>query len=133
MMEVFDMMNVEELKADRRMVNEIDWEMTPEKAIGMFLEWGSGWSWGNDFVSHPGQEALYFVLYDFEGNPQVTLIRRNMEGAEEIAKVEVPMDLFMLAWKEDGDHPGVGVHALNRELVEWVSETLNASPASIIH
>ena len=128
------MKNLVELKADRSLVNEIDWEMTPEKAIGMYLEWGSGWSWGNDFVSHPGQEAIYFVLYDFEDSPQVTLLRRNMKGAEEIAKIEVPQDLFMQAWKEDGDRPGVGVHAINRSLQEWLGNALNAAlPASSVH
>ena len=105
------MLNLNELKEDRRLVNEIDWEMTPDKAIEMYLEWGSGWIRGHDFVSSPDQESVYFVLYDWEENlPQVTLLRRNVEGAEEIAKVEVPADLFYEAAREDGYRVGVGVH-----------------------
>lgn len=122
------MMNLEELKANRQLVNQIDWAMTPEKAIDMYLEWGAGWTRGHDFVSRAGQESLYFVLFDFEGTPQVTLIRRNMKDAVELAKVSVPEELFLKAWHEDGDRPGVGVHALNHDLKEWVCNALDGSP-----
>ena len=122
------MLTREELKADRKLVNNIDWSMTPEKAIEMYLEWGSGWIRGNDFVSTMGQESIYFVLYDWLTPPRVTLIRRTTAGAEEIAEVEVPEDLFMKAWKEDGDRPGVGVHALNQELKEWVCKAVDGPP-----
>lgn len=114
------MLTLEELKADRDLINKIDWDMTQEKAIEMYLEWGTGWIRGNDFVSKMGQESYYFVLYDWLRPPRVTLIRRTTAGADEIAEVEVPEDLFMKAWREDGDRPGVGVHPLNRELKEWV-------------
>ncbi len=118
------MMNLEELKADRKLVNQIDWDMTQEKAIEMYLEWGSGWGRGNDFVSHHGQEAIYFVLYDWDDPPQVTLIRRDMKDAVEIAKIPVPNDLFLQAIKDDGSRPGVGVHSLNLKLKEWVCESI---------
>ena len=122
------MLTFEELKADRILVNKIDWDMTPEKAIEMYLEWGTGWVRGNDFVSTMGQASIYFVLYDWLTPPRVTLIRRTTAGAEEIAEVEVPEDLFMKAWKEDGDRPGVGVHSLNHALKEWVCGAIDGPP-----
>lgn len=122
------MLTLEKLKADRKLVNKIDWNMTQEKAIEMYLEWGTGWVRGHDFVSTMGQESYYFVLYDWLTPPRVTLIRRTTAGAEEIAEVEVPEDLFMKAWKEDGDRPGVGVHALNTELKEWVCKAIDGPP-----
>lgn len=118
------MLTLKELKADRNLVNKIDWDMAQEKAIEMYLEWGTGWVRGNDFVSIMGQESYYFVLYDWLRPPRVTLIRRTTAGAEEIAEIEVPEDLFMTAWKEDGDRPGVGVHPLNHELKEWVCKAI---------
>lgn len=102
------MLNLESLKQDRALVNQIDWEMTQEKAIEMYLEWGTGWIRGNDFVSHMGQESIYFVLYDWEAPAQVTLIRRTTEGAEEIAKVEVPENLADEVVREDGYKAGWG-------------------------
>jgi hypothetical protein len=122
------MLTTEELKADRKLVNKIDWNMTQEKAIEMYLEWGTGWVRGNDFVSTMGQESIYFVLYDWLKPPRVTLIRRTTAGAEEIAEIEVPEELFIKAWQEDGDRPGVGVHPLNQELKKWVCQAISGPP-----
>lgn len=122
------MMTLAELKSNRELVNDIDWDMTPEKAIEMYLEWGTGWSRGNDFVSYREQKSVYFVLFDWEIPPQVTLIQRSMAGAEEIAKIPVPGDLFTQAWQEDGDRPGVGVHPLNDRLKEWVCDAIGGPP-----
>jgi hypothetical protein len=122
------MMTLDELKADRKLLNQVDWSMTQEKAIEMYLEWGTGWVRGNDFVSTMGQESVYFVLYDWQSPPRVTLIRRTTAGAEEIAEIQVPEHLFMKAWKEDGDRPGVGVHTLNQELKEWVCKAIDGPP-----
>jgi hypothetical protein len=122
------MLSLSELKADRKLVNKIDWQMTQEKAIEMYLEWGTGWVRGNDFVSYMGQESVYFVIYDWEDPPQVTLIRRTTEGAEEIAKIRVPNNLFEQALKDDGYKPGVGVHSLNQALKEWVCDQIEGPP-----
>ena len=119
------MFTLKQLKADRQLVNQIDWDMSQEKAIEMYLEWGTGWVRGNDFVSYHGQESVYFVLYDWERPCQATLIRRTTAGAEEIAQVPVPEDLFLGALKESGHQPGVGVHSLNRELKEWLCRAID--------
>jgi hypothetical protein len=119
------MMNFEELYRQRQLVNDIDWTMTPEKAVDMYLEWGAGWTRGHDFVSSANDESLYFVLFDWEQPPQVTLIHRNMAGARELAKIQVPPELFEAAVSEDGRRPGGTVHRLNRPLQEWLQTRLN--------
>lgn len=121
------MMTIKELKADRELVNSIDWEMTPEKAVDMYLEWGAGWTRGHDFVSSEKAESVYFVLYDWETTPcQVTLIRRTMKEAVEITKVPVPEVLFKEACDEDGRRPGGTVHRLNAKLIDWLCEQIGA-------
>lgn len=120
------MMNAEELCHQPQLLESIDWQMTPEKAVDMYLEWGSGWTRGHDFVSSTRDESIYFVLFDWETPPQVTLIRRNMGGAEELAKVEVPAGLFEAAVREDGRLPGGTVHRLNPPLEEWLRSRLAA-------
>ena len=122
------MLNLLELKANRNLVNKIDWTMTQEKAIEMYLEWGTGWIRGHDFVSYMGQESFYFVLYDWENPPQVTLLRRTTKGTEELAKIPVPGYLFQAALKEDGYKPGVGVHSLNQGLKEWICSQIDGPP-----
>ena len=131
------MLNIQELKENRELVNKVDWEMTPEKAVEMYLEWGTGWIRGNDFVSSSTDESVYFVLFDWENDPAfATLIRRTVEGAEEIAHIEVPGDLFDAACREDGKRPGGTVHPLNKELKVWVNAAINGPPidyAQIVH
>ena len=121
------MMTINDLKADRQLVNSIDWEMTPEKAVDMYLEWGAGWTRGNDFVSSENTESIYFVLYDWETPPRATLIRRTMKEAEEIAKIPVPEELFREACDEDGRRPGGTVHRLNAKLIDWLCERVNGA------
>lgn len=128
------MLNLTELRKNRVLVNNIDWAMTPEKAVEMYLEWGTGWIRGNDFVSSSDDESYYFVIYDWETEPPlVTLIHRTLEGAEELAKVEVPKELFDAACKEDGKRPGGTVRRLNRSLQDWLNSRIEGPPVEFFN
>jgi hypothetical protein len=118
------MLDMEQLKHKREIVDRIDWEMTPEKAVETYLEWGTGWSRKGDAVQYASQESLYFVIYAWEEPPQVTLIRRDVRDAVEIAKIEVPGDMVSRTVDEAGRKPGVGVYALSEELKQWMRAAL---------
>jgi hypothetical protein len=118
------MLGLEELKSQRQLLDAIDWEMTPEKAVETYLEWGTGWSRKGDFVQYRAQESLYFAIYDWEKPPQVTLIRRTMRDMEELAKIEAPEQLIRQAVDEGGHKPGVGVVAITEALREWLQREL---------
>jgi hypothetical protein len=118
------MWGLEELKSHRETLDRIDWDMTPEKAVETFLEWGTGWSRKGASVCYIGQESIYFVIYDWEQPPQVTLIRRDAREADEIAKVPVPAELVRQAIAEGGRKPGVGVYAITDELKQWLQTEL---------
>ena len=117
--------DLEELKRHREIVAQLDLEMTPEKAVETFLEWGTGWARKNDFVRYQGQESYYFVVYDWEKPLRLTLIRRDMKEMDEIAKIDAPEELIQKAIHEGGRKPGVGVYAINDELKDWLRSTLN--------
>ncbi len=119
------MWDLQDLKTHREIIDRLDWEMTPEKAVETYLEWGTGWTRRDDFVRYSGQEALYFVIYDWEKPAQVTLIRRTMKEADEIAKICVPEEMVRRAVEEAGHKPGVGVYAVTEELKEWLREALD--------
>ncbi|HID97363.1 MAG TPA: hypothetical protein EYP57_04130 [Thermodesulfobacteriaceae bacterium] len=119
------MRTIEELRANRDLVNVIDWSMTPEKAVDMYLEWGAGWTRGNDFVRSGDEESVYFVVYDWEDPPQVTMLRRSAKNVEELAKIEAPGDLIRQSIEQGGRKAGVGVYALSRELKKWLCEAID--------
>lgn len=121
------MLTLNQLRKNKDLINDIDWSMTPEKAVDMYLEWGAGWTRGNDFVSG-NDESIYFVLFDWEVKPSATLIKRNMKEAVEIAKIPIPKDLFQEACYEDGKRPGGTVHPLNETLKQWVETVLRTAP-----
>jgi len=118
------MWSLKDLQGRREIIDRIDWDMTPEKAVETFLEWGTGWSRKGDFVQYHDQESLYFVVYDWEQPPQVTLIRRDIHEAEELAKIVVPAEMAIEAVREAGRKPGVGVYAISDRLKEWLKKEL---------
>ena len=123
------MMNLEQLKEERDLINNVDWHMTPEKAVEMYLEWGTGWVRGNDFVSSADDESIYFVIFDWEDKPTLaTLIKRDVEGMEELAKIEIPEELFLESWHLDGKRPGGTVHPPSQRLKEWLCDEINGPP-----
>ena len=119
------MWDLDELKNRRDIVEAINWEMTPESAIETYLEWGTGWSRKDTYMSHSDQESYYFVIYDWETPLAVTLIRRDVREVDELARIQAPEELIRSAIHEGGRKPGVGVYAINAPLKSWLKEALN--------
>lgn len=117
--------DMEELRNHREIIDQLDWEMTPEKAVETYLEWGTGWARKDDFVRYIGQESYYFVVYDWEKPLRVTLVRRDMKEMDEIANIDAPLELIEEAVREGGYKPGVGVYAINDALRDWLKRALH--------
>jgi len=78
------MLTLEELKKDRALVNSIDWDMTPEMAVRMYLEWGNIWTPGEGrryTVKSKNDYSVYFVVNCWQRPYYIYLIRRNSEDA----------------------------------------------------
>jgi len=118
------MMDEEALKNRRDLLAEIDWDMTPERAVETYLEWGTGWSRKGQAATVAGQESLYFVVYAWEEPPQATLVRQNSQGMEEVAKIAVPASMVREIVEREGRKPGVGVYALSDDLKQWLQDRL---------
>lgn len=118
------MMSGDDLKTRRDLLDEIDWDMTPERAVETYLEWGTGWSRRGQAATVPGQESVYFVVYAWEEPPQATLVRRNAQGMEEVAKIPVPAQMVQDIVEREGRKPGVGVYALSEDLKQWLKDRL---------
>lgn len=116
------MMTLKEIKGNIDLLNDIDWEMTPEEAVVLYLEWGNNWSHGRA-VRSKDDVSYYFVVYNWEKDPIIYLIRRNSEEAKELASFEMPEDI-----KQDfleSVSYNKGVYPLTGSVKKWLRRTLD--------
>ncbi len=121
------MLSLEQINGDRGLVNLIDWDMTPEKAVSLYLEWGNGWNHGAGMVRSPEDVSHYFVVYFWEDGPVLHLVRRDTAGAEELAVLPLPADLAERFARQWGGHKGV--YAPNQEIIDWLQTELGVAEA----
>ncbi len=87
---------------------DIDWDLGPEDAVTMYLEWGNNnWRGERPPVRSKSDESVYFVVDAWQSPPLVRLIRRNSENSEELAALPLPDDLQQEWGKEFGGLRGV--------------------------
>ena len=118
-------MTLEEIKKNRELINVIDWDMTPEEAVRLYLEWGNNWSRGNYVIRSKDDVTHYFVVNTWKKDPIIFLIRRNSENADELAEFKMPQalkDQFLL---ENGRLKGV--FALTGAVKKWLQDELKAA------
>lgn len=116
------MMNLEELRENREVVDKIDWEMTPEEAVRLYLEWGNNWARSNYVIRSKSDVSYYFMIYAWEGEPVIYLIRRNSEEAEELAQIRMP-DWLVSDFREETGH-NKGVYCLDGQVRQWLENQL---------
>lgn len=104
-------------------LTEIDWNMTPEQAVTMYLEWGN-----NDFtgefppVRSKEDVSTYFVVDTWEDPPLIRLVRRNSEQAEDLFTMPVPAELLPEFRKQNGDLKSTS--APTPEIKAWLKKQL---------
>ena len=110
-----------ELKSDRELIDSINWEMTPEEAVRLYLEWGNNWARGDGYVIRSKDDyTVYFVVNCWSKPYHIYLIRRNSDEAVELAKIELPVQF------ESPVCELKGVYALDGELKAWLKNELDA-------
>ncbi|MFO7875982.1 MAG: hypothetical protein R6U55_05305 [Desulfovermiculus sp.] len=101
----------------------IDWDMTPEEAVTMYLEWGNNWRKGErPPVRSKHDESYYFVVNTWEEKPRISLLRRNSEHVEELVNLAVPKSLEENVRKEMGNLRGV--HPITPEIRHWLEQEM---------
>ena len=116
------MKNLKDIQNDRELINAIDWEMTPEEAVRLYLEWGNNWARGNYVIRSKDDVSHYFVVNTWKEKPVIYLIRRNSEEAEELARIEMPENVEDDFLKSYGRLKGV--FALEGKVKLWLKEKL---------
>ncbi len=118
------MMHLEELKQDINVVSAVDWNMTPEEAVRLYLEWGNNWAGGNYVIRSKNDVSYYFIVYAWEDPPVIYLIRRNSEGAQELALIHMPDGIRQRFLDSIGRQKGV--YAVDGEVRDWLQSELYA-------
>ena len=70
---------------------DISWNLTPEHAVTMYLEWGNN-DWHSEYppVRSKSDESYYFVVDTWGPRPMIRLVHRNSENAQDIYTMPVP-------------------------------------------
>ncbi len=86
----------------------IDWNLSPEDAVALYLEWGNNnWRAEHPPVRSRDDVARYFVVDTWQAEPVVRLVQRNSEQAEDLAVFPLPSDLRRAFIKEYGSLKGI--------------------------
>ncbi len=116
------MLQLTDIRKDFDLLNAIDWDMTPEEAVRLYLEWGNNWAGGNYVIRSANDVTHYFVVNTWKENPVIYFIRRNSEEATELAKIEMPDSLKARVLESVGHNKGV--FSIEGEVKTWLRQQL---------
>jgi hypothetical protein len=117
-------MEIRDIKNDLNLLNSLDWDMTPEKAVCIYLEWGTCFSMNSSYQRWArDEESVYFIVNTWEKPAVIQMVKRNKNEAQDLATIQIPEDLK----KEFLDSVGHrnGVFGLNKSLKNWLQGQLN--------
>jgi hypothetical protein len=115
-------MRLKDIRQNADLLNAIDWEMTPEEAVRLYLEWGNNWARGNYVIRSKDDVTYYFVVNTWGKTPIIYLIRRNSEEAVELAEIDMPDHIKDRFFEANGHFKGV--YAVEGEVKNWLKKQL---------
>ena len=119
------MMTLEDIRNDRALLNSIDWSMTPEEAVTLYLEWGNNWTHGKKMVKSKKDVSCYFVVNTWDDPPKIYLVRRNSDEAVDLAAIELPPHLRNRFLETVARRKSV--YAITPEVREWLEKETEQS------
>ncbi|MDL1963386.1 MAG: hypothetical protein LWW98_03435 [Deltaproteobacteria bacterium] len=115
------MMKLEDIRNNLDLINDIDWEMTPEMAVTLYLEWGNNPALGNNIIRSKRDFSTYFVINTWH-EPLIYLIRRNSEDGVELAALKMPKEIETRFLESIGHNKGV--YSIEGEVKNWLKAEL---------
>jgi len=116
-------MSLNDIKKNYDLVNAVDWDMTPEEAIALHLEWGPLRSQAYYNSRDNDNETVYFVINTWKRHPILTLVRRRGFDSEELGDFRLPENIEKEFMKEIGQYKGV--YAVEGEVRDWLKKELD--------
>lgn len=119
------MLSIEDIKENQEIMDCLNLEMTPEKAVALYLEWGSSWAHGRDFVQSDSDVSCYFTIDAWKTPAQLLLVRRSTAEAEIVGEVEIPADMMKRELESWGGRRGT--YGISEEVKNWFRNKLDLS------
>ncbi len=119
------MLTMKDIKQNQEIMDCLNLEMTPEKAVALYLEWGSSWAHGRDFVRSHSDVSCYFTVDAWDPPAKLLLVRRSMTQAEIVGEVEMPRELMERELQSWGGRKGT--YGISEELKGWIRQELALS------
>ena len=116
------MKSLNDLKNDLDLVNSINWDILPEEAVGLHLEWGAGWAAHNYRVSGSKDTTYHFVISTWENPPIIYLYKRKSFDTEQIAMVQIPNSLKKEFFDSVGNRKGN--YSIEGGIKKWLKKEL---------
>jgi hypothetical protein len=119
------MLTLQEIKENQEIMDCLNLEMTAEKAVALYLEWGSSWAHGRDFVRSDSDVSCYFTIDAWEKPAKLLLVRQSMAEGEIVGEVDAPSELMereLSTWGGRRGNYGIG-----EELKDWIRKELALS------
>ena len=103
----------------------IDWNLSPEDAVTLYLEWGNN-NWRGDHLPVRSKDDVftYFVVDNWGKTPTVRLVRRNSEEAVDLVTLRLPPELERAFLAEYGGLKGV--FEPTPAIKDWLRRELDA-------
>ncbi len=117
-------MNLKDIRNNLDIINSVNWEMTPEEAIALHLEWGPLRDLSYYNSRDNDNQTVYFVINTWKSPPIVTLVKRKGFDSEDLATFRLPAKLERNFMAGVGKHKGV--YAVEGEIKDWLRRELDA-------
>ena len=119
------MLSIEEIKENQEIMDSLNLDMTPEKAVALYLEWGSSWAHGRDFVRSDSDVSCYLTIEAWKTPAQLLLVRQSMAETEIVGEVEIPDELMKRELESWGGRRGT--YGIGEEVKNWFRNKLTLS------
>ncbi len=114
-------MKLEDIRNNLNLLNDIDWDITPEMAVTLYLEWGNNPALGKNIVRSKKDFSTYFVINTWH-ETVIYLIRRNSEDGVELATIKMPKGIETRFLESIGHNKGV--YSIEGEVKGWLKNEL---------
>lgn len=117
------MMGLEQLRHEKDILDQIDWELTPFEAVEMF-DHRTGGLKSRLRLRSPKGKYYFFCVDNWQEEPRVVLKERSLKESRTIAEISAPKGLLRECVRQYGGRQGL--FPLCEPLRLWLMECLYA-------